>query len=135
MANATAITVHTLTPNALNAQPAPDVLDTGTSAVTLAANVQGRSDLILLEVTNKMGTGKTLTVTVAAGDNPPAARAGLGNLEVSWAGATDPVTQIIGPLEVARFIQDDGTIQVTFAPPASTTIAVDIRCYKLPKAV
>jgi hypothetical protein len=40
---------------------------------------------------------------------------------------------IFGPFETARFIQDDGKVNVTFTP-ASGTIACNVRCYKLPKA-
>lgn len=135
MANATKITVTDLAPGAINNVPTADVLDTGQSAVTLLADVKGRSDLILLEVTNGMGAGKDLTVTVLAGDYPPAARAGLGDLVLTVPGGSSPVTKIIGPLEVAHFIQDNGEVEVKFTPPASTTLDVQIRCYKLPKAV
>lgn len=135
MANATSITVTELVPSAVNNVPTADVLDTGQTAVTLPADVKGRADLILLEITNSMGAGKDLTVTVLAGDYPPAARAPLGDLELTVSGGASPVTKIIGPLEVARFVQDDGTLNIKFSPPASTTIGASIRCYKLPKVV
>lgn len=135
MANATAITVTALTPEAVNSVPTADVLDTGQSAVTLPADVKGRSDLMLLEVTNGMGAGKDLTVTVLAGDYPPAARASLGDLSLTVPGGASPVTRLIGPVEVARFIQDNGKIEVKFTPPTSTTLNVEIRCYKVPKVV
>lgn len=133
MSNASAITVTDLVAHAANTPPTADVLDTGTSAVTLPANVGGASDRIILEITNSMGATKDLTVTVLAGDNPPAVRAGLGNLVLTVPGGSSPVTRIIGPLETARFLQDNGTINVTFTPPASTTLNVAIRCYRLPR--
>jgi hypothetical protein len=130
MANATAITVTALTPNGAGvAPPTADVLDTGTDAVTLAAAVGGQSELILLEVTNNAASAVNLTVTVNAGDNPPAQRAGLGSLATVLA---QNAVKLIGPLESARFIQDDGSLSVTFAP-ASGTLAASIRCYKIPR--
>jgi len=135
MTNATAITVTDLVKEAVNDIPTADVLDTGQVAVTLSADVKGRSDLILLEVTNSMGSGKDLTVTILAGDYPPAARASLGSLALTVPGSASPVTKLIGPVESARFIQDNGKIDITFTPPASTTLNVAIRCYKMPKVV
>lgn len=130
MANANAITVTALTPNAAGiAAPTADVLDTGTDAVNLGADVGGQSELCILEVTNKAASAVNLTVTVKAGDNPPAQRAGLGDLATVIA---QNATKIIGPLESARFIQDDGKLSVTFTP-ASGTIAAEIRCYKIPR--
>lgn len=130
MANATAITVTSLTPDTAGvAQPTADVLDTGTAAVTLSADVGGQSELIMLEVKNTAGAANDLTVSVLAGDNPPAQRAGLGDLDTVIA---QNATKIIGPLESARFIQDDGKLNVKFAP-ASGTLAASIRCYKIPR--
>lgn len=130
MANATAITVTTLTANAAGiAQPTADVLDTGTAAVTLPAAVGGLSGLVVLEVRNGAAAANDLTVSVLAGDKPPAERAGLGALATVIA---QNATKIIGPFEAARFIQDDGSLSVTFTPAAGT-IAATIRCYKLPK--
>ena len=130
MANATAITLTTLTPDTAGiAQPTADVLDTGTAAVTLAAAVGGLSELVVLEVKNTAGAANNLTVSVLAGDNPPAQRAGLGSLDTVIA---QNAVKIIGPFESARFIQDDGKLNVTFTP-ASGTIGAEIRCYKIPR--
>lgn len=130
MANATAITVTSLTPDTAGvAQPTADVLDTGTAAVTLSADVGGQSELIMLEVKNTAGAANDLTVSVLAGDNPPAQRAGLGALDTVIA---QNGTKIIGPLESARFIQDNGKLDVKFTPAAGT-IGAAIRCYKIPR--
>lgn len=130
MANTASITVTALTPDAAGvAQPTADVLDTGTAAVTLAAAVGGLSELVILEVKNAAGAANNLTVSVLAGDNPPAQRAGLGSLDTVIA---QNAVKIIGPFESARFIQDDGKLNVTFTP-ASGTIGAEIRCYKIPR--
>ena len=115
MANATALTVTALTANTAGiAPPTADVLDTGTAAVTLDADVAGNG-MVLFEFTSAASTAVNTTFTILAGDNPPAQRAGL-----------------VGPLETARFIQSDGKISVTVTP-ASGTIGATIRCYSLPK--
>lgn len=130
MANATAITVTALTPDAAGvAQPTADVLDTGTAAVTLSADVGGLSELVILEVKNTAGAANDLTVSVLAGDNPPAQRAGIGKLDTTIA---QNATAIIGPFESMRFIQDNGKLDVKFTP-ASGTIGANIRCYKVPR--
>lgn len=127
MANATAITVTALTADAVATQPTADVLDTGTSAVTLAADIGGAAGRVILEVTN--AAAESLTVAVLAGDNPPAQRAGLGNLSAALA---QNATKVFGPFEGMRFLQDDGKLNVTFTPGG--TIDATVRCYKLPKA-
>lgn len=66
-------------------------------------------DLIIL-VANTEGT--TNTVTVKAGDNPPAQSAGQGD----WTSAAIAATTghvILPPLESARFLQDNGTLRIT----------------------
>lgn len=54
-------------------------------------------------------TGSTTdTVTIKAGDNPPAVLAGLGDLAIAIASGDEQVVAI----ETARFKQNDGTIIV-----------------------
>jgi len=127
MANATAITVTELVANGSVNRPAGDTLDTGTSAVTLAAALGGQMDRVVLEVTNNAAAA--LSVEVLAGDDPPAFRAGLGG--VTKSGIAQNATALLGPFESARFAQDDGSLRVTFTP-ASGTIGATIRCYRMP---
>jgi hypothetical protein len=66
----------------------------------------GKMRKMLLFINN---TGTTLhTYTVKAGDNPPANRAGQGDLVVGMNGTTYSLVQ----LESARFMQDDGSINI-----------------------
>ena len=65
-----------------------------------------------------------------AGDNPPAQRAGLGDL--ATANIAQNGVRILGPFDGMRFLQDNGKLSVTFTP-ASGTIGATVRCYKLPK--
>ena len=129
MANATAITVTSLTENQIaTAQPTADVLDTGTAAVTLAAAIGGAAGRTILEVKNTAVAN--LVVSVLAGDNPPAQNAGQGAL--ATANIAQNAVLILGPFASDRVIQDDGSISVTFTP-ASGTIGATARCYLLPK--
>ena len=127
MANATAITVTSLSRNSSVVQATADVLDTGTTAVTISADITGQADRAILEVKNTAAAN--LTVAVLAGDNPPAQAAGLGSLSATLA---ENAVRYFGPFEGMRFIQDNGKLDVTFTP-ASGTIGVEIRCYVAPK--
>lgn len=119
----TAITPTTLVLNTRSA----DILDgDGTVAtaptdgwVIAAAGLSG--NLLLLKFLAN-GTGDT--VTIKAGDRPPAQRAGLGDLEVVLA-ASD-VRYI--PVEASRFLQDDGTIEAT-----CTDAGTSCKAFILPK--
>jgi hypothetical protein len=64
-------------------------------------------------------TTATTNVTVKGGDYPPALSAGQGDLVVAC-----PVgTTYIGPLSSARFMQDDGTLNVNVATAANVALA------------
>jgi hypothetical protein len=80
----------------------------------------------LLEIDNT-GSVAAATVTIKAGDNPPAAQAGLGDLAVVVGTAGKHRSVII--VETARFMQDDGTINVDAAGFSAGTIAA----YSLPR--
>lgn len=130
MPNPLSIAIADLTANAAANQPAAQAIDTD-GIVPIAAG--GRTDRLILEIVNVAAVA--LTVKVKAGDNPPAHRAGVGDLSVAMA-ATGTATdkRIIGPFESGRFIQDDGTVSVSFTA-ASATPNATVRCYRLPKSV
>ncbi len=129
MANATAITVNDLAENTELAQPTADVLDTGTTAVTIPITPDGDTHDILLELANTAEAAATMTVAVLAGDNPPAFRAGLGDLAISL--AQNAVKYVV--LESARFMQSNGVINVKSTPASTKTQTLAIRAYRLPK--
>lgn len=127
MANATVMTVTTMTPNTPVLQPVADILDTGTGTVYLSGNLGGRTDRVLLEIKNTAATAN-LTVNVrATPDNPPALRAGLGKLTMVLAPGE---VWMVGPFESARFLRRTGYLDLDFTP-ASGTISATVRCYKL----
>lgn len=129
MANATAITVRSLTPNTVLTQPTADVLDTGTSAVTLPLTPAGDSHNILLEIKNTAGAADTMTVDILAGNNPPALEAGLG--DISFTVAQSAIRYIV--VDSSRVTQSNGTISVKVTPASTKTQTAEIRAYKLPK--
>lgn len=82
-----------------------------------------KPELMLIRVTNTEGS--TNTVTIKAGDNPPALAAGLGDLVVTVAATTG--VQYIGPFESGRFLQggaDMGDLHIDFE--TGMTGAIDI---------
>lgn len=83
----------------------------------------GKTKLYLIHVKNTNGSNRV--ATVSAGDNPPAFRAGIGDLAVTVA-ATDGEQMII--VESDRFVQGNGDINIDIAASMAGTIAV----YKLP---
>lgn len=131
MANPANLTVTDLVANAGAAQPAGNTIDTDGVVPILAADLNGATDRLIIEVTNDDAVNG-LDVTVQHGDNPPAVRESLGDLVVAI--AASGVT-IVGPLESARFLQDDGTLQVAFASDGGANASATVRAALLPKAV
>jgi hypothetical protein len=103
----TALTVTTLTANTAVA----DVLASAGVAIDATNHhvltVAAPLDSYILRINNT--TGSTKVATIKAGDNPPADAAGQGDLAVS---CTTGQVKFVGPLESARFIQNDGTLNV-----------------------
>lgn len=75
---------------------------------------------ILIVVNNT--TVSTKVVTIKAGANPPALSAGQGDLAITCAASTNGIP--IGPLESARFLQADGTLNIDIAASMTGTIVV-----------
>lgn len=81
----------------------------------------------ILEVDNT-GTVATATLTIKAGDNPPAALAGLG--DTTFVVGTSGKHRGIFLLETARYMQNDGTINIDAGSGFS---AGTIAAYSLPR--
>lgn len=110
----TAITGTVLSLNAETANPA------GTAIVHANTHVitpSGPSSKLAIRLTNTTASEKTMTIL--AGDNPPADAAGQGDLVLTFAaGDSTPVIKWV-VIESARFIQNNGTVRINVA--ASTT--------------
>ena len=129
MANPSKLTVNDLVAHDKIAYPSGDAIDTAGTVPIKAVDLEGRADLLVLDVT-ETGTTNTFVLTFKAGDNPPAIRAPVGDLEISLAASEH---KVIGPLEAARFLKNDGDIDVAFS--SDGTPAGTVRVYRLPKAV
>jgi DNA-binding beta-propeller fold protein YncE len=111
-----AVATTDLPANAGTLQPAGVVITPANGAILTGA--AGNSDRLVVRVTNTAATPKNLTVK--AGVNPPALRAGLGDLVVAITNATERLFV----LESARFAQADGSIWVDFEAGMTGIISV-----------
>ncbi|MDX2552605.1 hypothetical protein ACKI1J_43095 [Streptomyces scabiei] len=102
----------------------------GTALVAAPTNnmriVDAVPEYTVLRVSNT-DDDTALTLTVKAGDNPPALAAGQGDLAVSIAFGT---VRFIGPFESGRFIQSDGSMMIE-----STTTTGTITALRIPRSV
>lgn len=122
MSNATALTINELTPGAWVDDFAGDVLDTGTSAVTIYGTVSAyRGGEIRIKVAN--GGTAALSAAVLAGDNPPAFRAGVGNNTKSI-GVGSAAWFCLD--EMGRYLQNDNTLGMTFTPTGTIAGTVTV---------
>jgi hypothetical protein len=130
MANATAITINDAGANAAIADPTADTLDTGTSAVTISAAINSQDHRrVIVKVQNQDGTNALTALVKAGATNPPAFRAGVGDLSTTVALSS---TKWIGPFDPSRFAQSDGSLKITFTPAAGT-INAKVTLFRLAK--
>jgi hypothetical protein len=120
----TALSITTLTSESADAfvlASAGTAIDaTNNHSITPPADCDPRE--LVLFITHTTASEKT--VTVKAGDNPPAVRAGLGDVTATLAAGNSTATHAIIPLTGSRFLQDDGTISVDVAASTTGRIAV-----------
>ncbi len=128
MANPAKLTINTLTANGGFLRPSGDAIDTNGTVPIAAADLGGAASRLLLEVTED--NVRALTVTISRGDNPPAVRSGIGDINVAVAKNT---ARVIGPLDASQIMQNDGTINVTFTGTGGAATC-HVRAYLLPKA-
>lgn len=119
--------------NGFLADPAGDNLDTGTAAVTLQYPVLGKASDVFFRVANT--SVHAITVTVNAGANPPAMRAGIG----PFVGAPLAAGAVgwYGPFDSGQFIQSGanaGNLSVTWTPSGGDTVSGKITAFAKPKA-
>jgi hypothetical protein len=128
MANPASFTVNDLNVNSSLTLPSVQVVDTDGTVYTGTA--PGKFDRVLFAIENKAATA--CTVAIKAGDQPPAFRQGVGDYSVSMAATGSAgAKRMFGPFESARFMQDDGTIGLSFAKASGST-NVEVICYRLP---
>lgn len=116
-----AVTVTQLVSGVAATTPAGTTINT-TNGATIAA--VGDTARLLLRITNTDVSARV--ATIKAGANPPALRAGLGDLAITVPASTGNVSVVV---ESARFMQADGSISVDFA----ASMAGIISAVRLPK--
>lgn len=116
----TALTPVVLTANTVVADPAGTALDATNDHVFTASYP---TDEYVIRVVNTYAGTKT--IQLKAGDNPPADAAGQGDLTLSLgAGDSTPTVKWIGPFSSARFIQNDGTVNIDVDASMTGTITI-----------
>lgn len=126
----TAITITELTPEATNAVvlgTAGVAIDaTNDHSITPTGDIDVRELLLFVVHT----TALEKDYTVVAGSNPPAVRAGLGDVVVPMADGSTTQTLSLFPLTGSRFQQSDGTIHVDI----ETGMTGRIACFRAPRS-
>lgn len=97
---------------------------TGADGFAVAADDIGRGRNVLLKFV-ETGTD-TATVTIDAGEKPPAMHAPLGDVEVELAASDVKYIAV----ELARVLQEDGTITGTVSGNSADAVAMSV--YVLP---
>ncbi len=116
----TALTPVVLTANTSTADPAGTAIDATNSHVFTSSSPL---DEYVIRIVNT--TASTKVATIKAGDNPPADAAGQGDITVSLAtGSVTPTVAWVGPMASARFIQNDGTVNIDIAASMTGFITV-----------
>ena len=127
----TNVPTTTLTPNNGTAAPAGTAID-----VTNGMNVQFPAISIpaaptladcILVVSNTVASAKTVIIRAGQGGGinaGPAFRAGIGDLTVNLPASS---TVYVGPLESARFSQNDGSLNVDFGAATAGTVTAIVR--------
>lgn len=128
MANPTSFTITDLSRNSAASLPSAQVVDTNG---TVPINAEGDISRLIIEIVN--ADDAALTAKILAGDNPPAIAKG-NDLSVALAASGGGATakRMIGPLEGAKYIQNDGTLSVNFQAATGAPNA-EVRVYRLPK--
>jgi len=128
MANPASLTINSLVANSSLNQPSAQAIDTDG---TVNCAVGSLMDRLFLEIINLAAAALTVTVKAGTGDHAHTAL----DLAISMA-ATGSAgdKKLVGPLEAARFVKADGSIDVAFLAAASTPNAT-VRVYRLPRQI
>ena len=127
MANPTTLTVTALAAGA-TIKPSVDTLDTANAATGVPIAVPAGCNQLLLHLKQTNSAAGTQTIAIKAGANPPAFRAGLGNLTLTSVAKS---AEYFLRLEAARFMQADGTIRVLVSAPGSDTLGWEVECFNM----
>jgi hypothetical protein len=129
MANPANLTVTALVANAALARPPADTVDTTGTVPIDGADIDAASERLFLDV---VSNGSPQTVTIKAGQNPPAVRKDVGDLAVT-VNATQATleTELVGDNNDLVFTAANGgtggnSITVTYVDPAGNDQALGV---------
>src|SRR5262249_21697412 len=128
MANPASLTITALVANSSVNQPATQAIDTDGTVNCPAGSL---TDRLYLEVINAAAAALTVTVKAGTGDH---AHTALDLAVTVGATGSGSDKKLIGPLEAARFVKADGSIDVAFLAAASTPNAT-VRVLRLPRQI
>lgn len=116
----TAVPYSNLLPNADIADPAGTAVSSGAGNGGQIADAE--PELTVLRAVN--GTGGSGTITLLAGDYPPAIAAGQGSKAFTVAAGA---SRWLGPFESGRFLQNDGSVIF------ETSVAMTVTAFRVPR--
>lgn len=119
----TAVPYSNLLPNGELTNPAGTAVSSGAGNGGEIANAIPEQTVI--RVAN--ASGGAGTVTVLAGNNPPALAAGLGS--VTSASIANGASTFLGPFESGRFLRSTGSMII------ESSVAVTLTAFKVPRNV
>ena len=123
----TAVTLNTLAESTFTTAPTPTSFAAADGA---SIDVGGYTEGVLLRFSYTSSASAVSAITVKAGSNPPAFRAGVGDLVLSTSGSNaSAVAKDLAIEDSARFIQSDGKIYVDCDTALTTTLSA----IRLPK--
>lgn len=117
----TAVPYSNLLANGELTNPAGTAVSSGAGNGGEVANAV--PELTIIRAAN--ASGGAGTVTVLAGDNPPALAAGLGN--VTSASVANGASTFLGPFESGRFLQNTGSLII------ETSVAMTLTAFRVPR--
>lgn len=127
MANPAKLTINETSGNGAINQPTSQAIDTNG---TVNCELKSLTDRVLIEVVNNDDAALTVKILAGTGVQAHTARDLSVSLAASGGGAT--ANKLIGPLESARFVKADGSIDVNFQA-ATGAPACAVRVYRLPR--
>jgi hypothetical protein len=122
----TAITLNKLAESTFTTKPTATSITSGSGG---SIDVGGNTEGVLLRFEYTCSGADAAALTVYAGSNPPAFRAGVGDLVMTTSASAAATTKDLVIEDSARFIQSDGKIYVD----SGSTMTCAVSAIRLPK--
>jgi hypothetical protein len=122
----TAITLNTLAESTFTTKPTATSFAAADGA---SIDVSGNTEGVLLRFEYSASGSAAKGFTVKAGTNPPAFRAGVGDLDMAISGSAGATSKDLAIEDSARFIQSDGKIYID----CDAVVTAAVSAIRLPK--